>query len=128
MSRQIIRTDRAPASGAFYSQAVRVGNHVYVSGSGPFDPKTKALVPGGIEAQTARTLDNLSAILDEAGCSMADIVKITIYLKDIRDFNALNSVYQKYFPENPPARTCVQAISVGEGRLLVIDAEACIDR
>ncbi len=126
MAKIIVKTDKAPAPGGQYSQAVRVGNDVYVSGSGPFDPKTHALVAGGIEEQTRQTLENISAILQAAGSCLDDVVKVTVFLKDMNDFNAMNKAYSEYFAENPPARTTVQAELFGKGRLIVMDAVACI--
>jgi 2-iminobutanoate/2-iminopropanoate deaminase len=124
MKKEVISTDLAPAPGGHYSQAVRAGNEIYVSGSGPFDPKTHAMVAGGIEEQTARTLMNVAAVLEAAGSSLRDVVKVTVYLKDMDDFKAMDSVYKGYFPSNPPARTTVQAVLYGNQRLIVIDAIA----
>lgn len=124
MSKKIVRTDKAPAPGGHYSQAVRAGNEIYVSGSGPFDPKTHEIVPGGIEEQTKQTLRNIAAVLEAAGSSLKDVVRVTVYLKNIDDFEAMDLVYKKYFPEDPPARTTVQAVLYGKTRLIVMDAIA----
>lgn len=126
MSKKIVKTDKAPAPGGHYSQAVRVGNDVYVSGSGPFDPKTHEIVPGGIEEQTKQTLRNIAAILEAAGSSMKDVVKVTVFLKNMSDFQAMDSTYKAYFPTDPPARTTVQSVLYGNERLIVIDAVARI--
>ena len=122
MSKKIVRTDRAPAPGGHYSQAVRVGDDIYVSGSGPYDPKTHEIVPGGIEEQTKQTLKNIAAILEAAGSSLRDVVKVTVFLKNMSGFQAMDSVYKAYFPTDPPARTTVQAVLYGKERLIVIDA------
>ena len=124
MSKKVVKTDKAPAPGGHYSQAVRVGNDIYVAGSGPFDAKTHKIVPGGIEEQTRQTLKNIAAILEGAGSSMNDVVKVTVFLKDMNDFEAMDSAYRAYFPEDPPARTTVQAGLFGKERLIVIDAIA----
>ena len=124
MNKKIILTGRAPAPGGHYSQAVRAGNEIYVSGSGPFDPKTHEIVPGGIKEQTKQTLKNIAAVLEATESSLKDVVRVTVYLKNIDDFEAMDSVYKKYFPEDPPARTTVQAGLYGKTRLIVIDAIA----
>jgi 2-iminobutanoate/2-iminopropanoate deaminase len=126
MSKNIVRTDNAPAPGGHYSQAVQAGNDIYVSGSGPFDPKTHGIVSGGIEEQTKQTLKNIAAVLEAAGSSLKDVVKVTVFMKNISDFEAMDSVYKTYFPTDPPARTTVQAVLYGKERLIVIDAVAHI--
>lgn len=123
-SKRIVRTERAPAPGGHYSQAVRVGEEIYVSGSGPFDPKTHEIVPGGIGEQTAQTLRNIAAIVEAAGGSLRDVVKVTVYLKNMTDFQAMDATYGTFFAADPPARTTVQAVLFGERRLIVIDAIA----
>jgi 2-iminobutanoate/2-iminopropanoate deaminase len=124
MARQAIFTHDAPAPGGHYSQAIRSGNDIYVAGSGPFDPQTHEIVPGGIAEQTRQTLDNIAAIIVAAGGSMADVVKVTVYLKDMGQFRDMDEAYKAYFPSDPPARTTVQAELFGAGRLIVIDAIA----
>jgi len=110
MSKKIVRTDKAPAPGGHYSQAVRAGDDIYVSGSGPYDPKTHEIVPGGIEEQTKQTLENIAAILEAAGSSLRDVVKVNVFLKNMSDFQAMDSVYKAYFPQTllqgPPSRPC----------------------
>lgn len=112
MSKTVIRTASAPAPIGPYSQAIRSGNFVFTAGQGALDPATGKLVAGGITEQTTRTLDNLKAVLEAAGSSLAQAVKATVFLKDMNDFAAMNAVYQKYLaPEGtlPPARTTIQA-------------------
>ncbi len=106
--KQIIHTDNAPKAIGPYSQAVRIGNFIYASGQVPFDPTTMTIVEGTITAQTDRVLKNVSAILEAAGCSLAHVVKTTVFLKDMNDFQAMNEVYGQYFSENPPARSTVE--------------------
>lgn len=124
MARQAVFTHDAPAPGGHYSQAIRAGNEIYVAGSGPFDPVTHEIVAGGIAEQTRRTLDNIAAILGAAGASLADVVKVTVYLKDMTQFREMDAAYKAFFPTDPPARTTVQAELFGAGRLIVIDAIA----
>jgi 2-iminobutanoate/2-iminopropanoate deaminase len=107
--KQIIRTDRAPQPVGPYSQAVRAGDFVYVAGQGPADPTTGRKVEGGIVAETEQVLKNIQAILEAAGCSMRDVVKTNVYLLHTGDFKAMNEVYARYFGEESPARTTVQA-------------------
>jgi 2-iminobutanoate/2-iminopropanoate deaminase len=126
MSKKIIVTGRAPTPGGHHSQAVRIGNDIYVSGSGPFDPKTHEIVPGGIEEQPRQTLNNVAAVLEADGSSLRDVVRVTVYMKNINDFEAMDSAYKAYFPQDPPARTTVQTVLYGKERLIVIDAIARI--
>jgi 2-iminobutanoate/2-iminopropanoate deaminase len=125
--RQVVYTKNAPAPGGHYSQAIRAGNDIFVAGSGPFDPVTHELVPGGIAEQTRKTLDNIAAIVEAAGGSMDGVVKVTVYLKNMSDFREMDAAYKAYFPTDPPARTTVQAELFGAGRLIVIDAFARAD-
>ncbi len=107
--KQIIVTDRAPNPIGPYSQAVRAGGLLFLSGQTPMDPATGHLVEGDIAAQTARALDNLKAVVEAAGSSLDRAVKTTVYLKDLSDFAAMNEVYARYFAANPPARTTIEA-------------------
>ncbi len=119
-----VHTKGAPEPGGHYSQAVVAGDLVYVSGSGPFDPHTHAISGSNIEEQTDRTLTNISEILEAAGSSLQEVVKVTVYLKDMKDFKRMDAAYSRVFGESRPARTTVQAELYGEGRLIVIDAIA----
>jgi 2-iminobutanoate/2-iminopropanoate deaminase len=107
--KQIIRTDKAPPPVGPYSQAIRAGDFVYVAGQGPADPATGRKVEGGVGAETEQVLKNIQAILAAAGCTMRDVVKVNVYLSHTGDFKAMNEVYARYFSEEPPARTTVQA-------------------
>ena len=126
MSRRAIRTNDAPAPGGHYSQAIRAGNQVYVAGSGPFNPHTHSMVGTTIKEQTRQTLDNISAILRASGSSLEQVVKVTAYLKSMKDFPDMDEVFKEYFKNEPPARTTVQAELYGEGRLIVLDAIAYV--
>jgi 2-iminobutanoate/2-iminopropanoate deaminase len=107
--KQIVRTDKAPQPVGPYSQAVVAGDFVYVAGQGPTDPAQGKKVEGGIAAETEQVLKNIQAILAAAGCSLRDVVKTNVYLSHTGDFRAMNDVYARYFTEEPPARTTVQA-------------------
>lgn len=111
-NKQAVVTQKAPAAIGPYSQAVIVGDVVYTSGQVGFDPGTGQLVEGGISKQTEQVLENLSAVLAAAGCSLADVVKTTVFLKSMQDFAAMNAVYARYLaPEGvvAPARSTVEA-------------------
>lgn len=122
--RTAVKTRRAPAPGGHYSQAIDSGGHVYVSGSGPFDARTHKIVGRDIAAQTRQTLKNIRAILEDAGASLKDVVKVTVYLRDMGDFDAMDKAYKAFFPQDPPARTTVEVGLYGSERLLAVDAEA----
>ena len=119
MKKQAVTSQHAPPPGP-YSQAIRAGDWVFLSGQGPMDPKTKQIVGTTIQEQTRRTLDNLKAIVEAAGASMDDTVKSTVHLLDIADFDAFNAVYVTYFGDPKPARTTVQSGLWG-GILVEID-------
>lgn len=108
MKREIIETAGAPRLPLPFSQAVKLGNLVFVSGQGPIDPKTQA-VKGDIKEQTERMLLNIKAILEAAGTSLKNVVSTTVYLTDLKNFEAMNEVYVKFFPKDPPPRATVQA-------------------
>ena len=113
MGKQEIRTTEAAAPGGAYSQGLRAGDFVYVSGQGPIDPATGEIVGETIEEQTARTLENVKAILAAAGASMADVVKATVHLSDLSLFPRYNEVYARYFPDPKPVRTTVGSDLLG---------------
>ncbi|SNS25353.1 endoribonuclease L-PSP [Granulicella rosea] len=122
-----ISTTAAPAAIGPYSQAVRVGDMLFTSGQVALDPATGQLVPGGIEAQTVRVLENLKAVLAKAGIDMVHVVKTTVFLKDMKDFAAMNEIYAKYLaPEGvvPPARSTVQVAALPKDALVEIEVIA----
>jgi 2-iminobutanoate/2-iminopropanoate deaminase len=123
LTKKIIFTQKAPQPVGPYSQAIVSGDFVFISGQIAIDPRTLKVVVGGIEAQTAQVLENISNILESADLTLADVVKTSIFLRDINDFQAFNRVYSKYFIDNPPARTTVQA-NLMNGFLIEIDAVA----
>ena len=126
--REVIRTDRAPApfQGAPYSQAIRFGELVFVSGQLAIDPESGNMVEGGIQAQTTQVMQNLQAILEEAGSSLKQLLKTTIFLADLGDFTAMNEVYGDRLGNQPPARATVQVAALPSGALVEIDAIAHI--
>ena len=108
MANQVIHTENAPAAIGPYSQAVKAGNILFVSGQVPFVPETMEIVEGDVKAQTAQSLKNLQAILKEAGADFSNVVKTTVFIKDMNEFAQINEVYAEYFGENKPARACVE--------------------
>ena len=108
MGKKPVVTDDAPKAIGPYSQAVEAGGFVFVSGQIPIDPKTGTVVQSDIRTQTRQVMENARAILAAAGCSMKDVVKATIYLKNMSDFAQVNEVYGGYFPADPPARATVE--------------------
>jgi 2-iminobutanoate/2-iminopropanoate deaminase len=130
MQRNIVRTAEAPAAIGPYSQAVVVDvgdkRMVFCSGQIPLDPASGAMVEGDVEAQTRQVLANLGAVLAAAGARFADVVKTTIYLKSIDDFQTVNAVYGERFVHDPPARATVEAAKLPRGALVEIDAIAVI--
>ena len=106
--KEIISTPNAPAAIGPYSQAIKAGNLLFISGQVPLEPATGEVVEGDITVQTHRVLDNVKAILAEAGADFSNVVKTTVFLKDMNDFVPMNRVYAEYYPENCPARSAVQ--------------------
>jgi 2-iminobutanoate/2-iminopropanoate deaminase len=122
--KKVISTTKAPAAIGPYSQAIRVGNLVYTSGQIPIDPATGNFVEGGIKEQTRQSLTNVKAILEEAGLSMADVVKTTVFMADMNDFADMNSVYAEFFAEPYPARSAVAVKTLPKGALVEIEVVA----
>ena len=123
MTKRTVFTEKAPKPVGPYSQAVISGNFVFISGQIPLDPKSSKIVDGGIEAQTVQVLENLKSILESIDMTLDDVVKTSVFLSDLTDFQAFNRVYSRYFNKNPPARTTAQA-GLMAGALLEIDAIA----
>ncbi len=119
--KEIISTDKGPKAIGPYSQAVKANGFVFTAGQVPFDPATGQLVEGDVGRQTARVLENLKAIVEAAGSSLDRAVKATVYLKDMNDFAAMNEVYGRYFPSNPPARSTVEAARLPRDVRIEID-------
>lgn len=121
--KRIISSPLAPKAVGPYSQAVEVGGTLYISGQLPIDPATGKMTEG-IEAQTARSLDNIRAILEEAGYTLDDVVKSTVLLANIGDFAAMNGVYAKYYTKDMPARVCYEVANLPMGALVEIETIA----
>ncbi len=122
MPRQIIQTDKAPSAIGAYSQAVRVGDTVYLSGQIPLDPETMETVSGGIDTKIRRVFDNLKAVTEAAGAGLDDIVKLTVYLTDLDNFPTVNEIMAQYFNEPYPARAAVGVASLPKGVPVEIEA------
>jgi 2-iminobutanoate/2-iminopropanoate deaminase len=124
MTRQAVSTPGAPAAIGPYSQAIRSAELVFCSGQLGLDPATGELVEGDTAAQAERALRNLGAVLDAAGCSFADVVKVTIFLTDLADFTAVNAVYVRFMDEPAPARSTVEVAGLPKGARIEIEAIA----
>ena len=130
MSKTVISTQSAPKAVGPYSQAIRSGNLVFTAGQAALDPQTQQMIDGGITEQTKRTLENLKAILEAAGTSLSRVVKANVYLKDLKDFAAMNEAYAQYLtPQgvNAPARTTIEAARLPKDALVEIDVIAEVD-
>ncbi|MCL0097176.1 Rid family detoxifying hydrolase [Dehalococcoidia bacterium] len=121
----VLRKD-APAADSPYSPAIVYGSLVFVSGQGPLDPKTKAIVSGSFEEELELALQNLKSILEEAGSSMDKVLKVTVFLSRMEDFAKLNEVYKRHFVEDRPARTCIEAARLPFDMKVEIEAIAAI--
>jgi 2-iminobutanoate/2-iminopropanoate deaminase len=122
--KKIISTTDAPAAVGPYSQAVRVGSTIYCAGQIPLDPKSGQIVSGGIDAQTRRVLDNITAVLKAEGLTFDNIVKTTIFLTNLADFQTVNEIYASYFNQQPPARSTVQVPALPKGANIEIEVIA----
>lgn len=127
MSKTAISTPSAPAAIGPYSQAIRSGNLLFVSGQIPLDPATGQVVEGDAAAQTERVLQNLSAILQAAGSSLGKVLKTTVYLKDMAEFASMNEIYARFFTESPPARATVEVSRLPRNVLVEIELIAEIE-
>jgi 2-iminobutanoate/2-iminopropanoate deaminase len=110
--KEVILTTNSPTPGGPYSQAISAGNLVFLSGQTGVDPASRKLVEGGVEAQAEQVLTNLGAVLKAAGLDYADVVRGTVYLKDMNDYGRVNAVYGRFFPTDPPARVCVEVARI----------------
>ena len=122
--KKIVNTAAAPAAVGPYSQAVIAENLVFASGQIALVPATGKLAGDDIETQTRQALDNLKAVLEAAGASLADVVKTTVFITDMGDFVTVNRIYKTYFTENPPARSCVEVGKLPAGALVEVEAVA----
>lgn len=126
MKHQVIHTDNAPKAIGPYSQAIKAGNMLFVSGQVPFVPETMEIVEGDVKAQTAQSLKNVQAILAEAGLDFSHVVKSTVFIKDMNEFAQINEVYAEFFGENKPARACVEVARLPKDVKVEIEVIAVI--
>jgi 2-iminobutanoate/2-iminopropanoate deaminase len=126
VSVRIVHTDNAPAAIGPYSQAIVAGNFLYTAGQIPLDPNTGQIVPGDVTVQTERVMRNLTAVLEAAGTSWANVVKTTVFLQDMADFPRVNEVYGRMIGDARPARSTVQVSALPRGVLVEIDAVALV--
>jgi len=124
--KKTLETDKAAIPGGPYSQAIIYNGIIYLSGQGPIDPQTNQVVHGTIEQETELSMENIRIILEEAGSSLSKVLQITAYLLNMREYGRFNEVYRRYFPEEPPARTCIQAARLPFDIRIEISAIACI--
>ena len=127
MPKQVISTENAPAAVGAYSQGIIANGFVFTAGQIPLIPGTSSLREGGIEDQTRQVMNNIQGVLEAAGSGLDRVVKTTVFLADIDDFAAFNAVYSQFFPENPPARTTVQAGGLPVGALIEVEAVALLE-
>lgn len=126
MKKEEIKTERAPKAIGPYSQGVKIGRHLFLSGQIPIEPSSGEVLTGSVEAQTRQVLKNLQAVLEEAGATLKDVVKTTVYLKDLSAFAEMNSVYAEFFSAPYPARATVGVNALPKGSGVEIDAIAVI--
>lgn len=124
---QSISTPEAPQNDNPYSQGVVVDGLLFVSGFGPVSPETMETVNGDIGTQTSRVIENLQAVVEEAGGSLADVVKTTVYVTDMADYDRVNETYGEYFDEDPPARVCIEAARLPDDVSVEIDAIVALE-
>jgi 2-iminobutanoate/2-iminopropanoate deaminase len=122
--KEVIQTEKAPKPIGPYSQAIRAGNFIFLSGQIPIDPKTGELVKGDIRQQTRQVLENIRGVLESQGLGMQDVVKVNIFLKDMGNFNEMNEVYATYFSSSPPARSTVEVAKLPRNAEIEIEAIA----
>jgi 2-iminobutanoate/2-iminopropanoate deaminase len=125
--KKIISADRAPQAIGPYSQAVVVNGLAFLSGQIPLDPETNQLIEGDVVAQTVRVLENLKIVLEACGSSLAQVVKTTVFVKDLGEFGKINETYARYFPENPPARATVEAARLPRDVRVEIECVAVVE-
>jgi len=124
MKREIIRSDRAPKAIGPYEQAIKLEGWVFTSGQIPLDPQTGAMVEGGIGAQTRQVLENLRAILEAAGSSIARVIRVTVYMTNLADFSKMNEVFSEFFAQERPTRSTVGVAALPRGALVEMDVIA----
>jgi len=126
MNKTMIETNNAPAAIGPYAQGVKVGNLIFTSGQLPVNPATGELITNDIQAETRQCLENIKAILEEAGSSLDHAVKLTVFIKDMNQFSKINEVYATYFPGDKPARSCVEVARLPKDANIEIEAIAMV--
>jgi len=126
VKKKVIQTEKAPKAIGPYSQAIQAGNFLFLSGQIPLDPKTGELIKGDIGQQARQVLENIKGVLESQKLGMEDVVKVTIFLKDIGNFNEVNEVYATYFPSSPPARSTLEVAKIPRDAAIEIEAIALI--
>lgn len=126
MEKKIIATKNAPAAVGPYSQGIKAGNLIFTSGQIPFVPETGKLVSEDIKLQARQSLENVKAVLKEAGATLSDVIKVTVFLKDMNDFGSVNEIYAEFFNESYPARSCVEVARLPKDVAVEIEAIALI--
>jgi len=121
---EVIQTDKAGAPVGPYSQGIKAGGFVFVAGEKGIDPSTGKIVPGGVEAETRRTIENIRAILEAAGSGLGLVVSTFVFMTDLSEFSKMNEIYAEYFKANPPGRTCVGVTALPAGACVEITAYA----
>ncbi len=126
MMREVVFTSEAPKPVGPYSQAIKLGNWVFISGQLPINPKTGELIKGDIREATKVVLSNIEAILKASGASLSDVVKVTVYMRDVSKFSEFNEVYREFFPKDPPARSVVEVSRIPKDADLEVDVIAYV--
>ena len=126
MNKTVVNSDKAPKAIGPYSQAIKVGEFVYTAGQLALDPVTGEIVGGGIEAQTRRVLQNLTEVLKAAGSGMDKVIKTTVFMVNLAEFNKMNAVYAEFFPKDPPARSTVQVAALPKMGVVEIEVVALV--
>lgn len=124
--KKVVSTNTAPAAIGPYSQAIQAGNLLFLSGQLPVNPKTGEFAGSDVTTQARQSIENIRAILESIGLSLADVVKTTVFLKDMNSFAAMNAVYQEFFPADPPARSCVEVSRLPKDALVEIESVALL--
>jgi len=124
--KKVISAPKAPDAIGPYSAGIRTGKFIFTSGQIGLDPQTGELVPGGIEQETRRTLTNLQHVLEAAGASLEEVVKTTVFLRDMGEYSYMNSIYEQFFSHDPPARSAVQVAALPKGAAVEIEAVAVL--
>lgn len=126
MNKKVISTDKAPKAIGPYSQGIVAGNMIFTSGQLAINPETGELVQDDIQKETRQALENLKAVLKEGGATLNDVVKVTLYIKDMNQFGKINEVYEEYFSENKPARSCIEVARLPKDGNVEVEAIAII--